>query len=145
MLSRAHVQVERKDGALVVRDLDSHGGTRVDGVPLVGTAPLRERAVIDMGGVVVETAPVEGGVLFWAALAPSARTVALTAERVLIATPGAAPTEAVGGLRVGFDARGRAVVEPPAKLGGEAVRKATLLLEGDVVGDGAWTWNVARS
>ncbi|MBI1948878.1 MAG: FHA domain-containing protein [Deltaproteobacteria bacterium] len=149
MLSRAHVQVERKDGALVVRDLDSRGGTRVDGVTLVGTAPLRERAVIDMGGVVVETAPLEGGVLFWAALAPSARTVALTAERVLIAAPGAAPNATliagVGGLRVGFDVRGRAVVEPPAKLGGEAVRRATLLLEGDVVSDGAWSWNVARA
>lgn len=141
MLSRAHVQVERKDGQLLVRDLDSRGGTRVEGTPLSGTAPLSPGATIDMGGVVVHTAAVDGGVLLWAALAPQVRTLALTGERATIAAPG----RDEGGVRVGFDAGGRAVVEPPARLAGEAVRRATWLLEGDVVGDGAWTWTVARS
>ena len=141
MLSRAHLQIERKDGALVVRDLDSRGATRIDGVPLVGTAPLRSQAVIDMGGVVVDSAPVEGGVMLWAALSPQVRTVALIGDRTVIAAPGGG----TAGLQVGFDAKGRTIVEPPARLGGEVVRRATLLLEGDVVGDGSWTWNVARS
>lgn len=141
MLSRAHVQVERKQGALVLRDLDSRGGTSVDGVRLAGSAPLRDHAVIDMGGVVVETAPVEGGVMFWAALSPQLRTIALLGERSVVTAPGAA----AGGLCVGFDARGRALVEPPAKLGGETVRRGTLLIEGDVVGDGGWSWSVARA
>ncbi len=141
MLSRAHVQVERKDGALWVRDLDSRGGTRVNGAPLTGVASLPPAAVIDMGGVVVETAPVDGGVMLWAALAPQARTIALVGERTRVTPPGAGG----GGVVVGFDAKGRAVVEPPARVGGEAVRRATLLLEGDVVSEGGWSWNVARA
>lgn len=141
MLSRAHLQVERKDGQLWVRDLDSRGGTRVDGAPLTGSAPLLPNAIIDMGGVIVQTAPIDGGVLLWAALAPQTRTVALTGERVQLAAPG----RDEGGLSVRFDDKGRAVVEPPARLGGEAVRRPTLLLEGDVVSDGAWSWTVARA
>ncbi len=140
-LSRAHLQIERKDGALWVRDLDSRGGTRVNGAPLTGVAALPPTAVIDMGGVVVESAPAEGGIMLWAALSPQLRTIALLGERTRIAPPGTTD----GGAVVGFDARGRAVVEPPARVGGESVRRATLLLEGDVVSDGAWSWSVARA
>lgn len=141
MLSRAHLQIERKDGALWVRDLDSRGGTRVNGAPLTGVAALPPTATIDMGGVVVETAPVEGGIVLWAALAPQVRTIALLGERTRLAPPGATD----GGVVVGFEAKGRAVVDPPARLGGESVRRATLLLEGDVVSEGGWSWNVART
>lgn len=146
MLSRAHVQIERKDGLLLVRDLDSRGGTRVQGAPLQGSAPLPPHATIDMGGVVVHSAPVEGGVVLWAALAPQVRTVALTGERARLVAPGLPEGSAtIGGLVVGFDARGRALVEPPARLAGEAVRRPTWLLEGDVVSDGSWSWTVTRS
>lgn len=146
LLSRAHVQIERKDGQLLVRDLDSRGGTRVQGTPLVGSAPLPPHATIDLGGVVVNSAPVEGGVLLWSALAPQVRTLALTGERARILPPGLPEGSGqTGGLLVGFDPRGRALLEAPGRLQGEAVRRPTWLLEGDVVSDGAWTWTVARS
>ncbi|HEY1552610.1 MAG TPA: FHA domain-containing protein [Kofleriaceae bacterium] len=39
-VSRQHAQIERHDGAFLLRDLDSRNGTSLAGLPLVGTVPL---------------------------------------------------------------------------------------------------------
>jgi hypothetical protein len=127
--------------APIVVDLDSRGGTRVDGAPLTGKQALRIGADIDMGGVVVRTAGVEGGVLLWAALAPERRTLAVTSSHALKVP---SPHDANQFVTVKFDAKGHAVVDEGAMVNGERSTKPTLLLEGDRVGGDGWHWTVAR-
>ncbi len=141
LISRAHLKLERKDGALVVVDLESRGGTRIGGAPLVGKQVLEPGAEIDMAGVVVRTAAAPGGLWLVPALAPDRRTFAAIAADV--ALPG--PDFGGGaGVRVRFDARGRAVLVPPATLNGEPLKRPTLLLDGDRVGARGSVWTVAR-
>lgn len=55
MVSRFHCEVIRKDGRLLIKDVNSSNGTRVDGEPAPPgrLVPLRKRARIDLGGTVV--------------------------------------------------------------------------------------------
>jgi tetratricopeptide (TPR) repeat protein len=145
LISRAHLQIELAGDTPVVVDLESRGGTRVGQAPLVGRQALSMNAErgpsIDMAGVVVDTA-LRGGALWLSpALAPEQRTLAALGARVTIPAPGSTAAE---GVTVRFDAKGRAVVEQPATLNGEPLRRPTLLLEGDKVGVAGWTWTVAR-
>lgn len=145
LLSRAHVQIElaAHEGrvAPIVVDLDSKGGTRVDGVPLAGKQPLRVGADIEMGGVVVKTHAVDGGVMLWAALAPERRTLAVTSSQALKVP---SPQDPEKFFVVKFDAKGHAVVDEDALVNGERTGKPMLLLEGDKVGGEGWHWTVAR-
>ena len=143
VLSRAHLQIElaSDDGTARVVDLDSHGGTRIDGVPLAGAQPLRPGADIDMAGVLVKSRAVEGGILLWPALAPERRTLAATAAVVRLGAPA---REDGATIDVRFDAKGHAVAEPGAIVNGELVTKAMLLLEGDRIGGPGWHWTVTR-
>lgn len=145
LLSRAHLQIElgAHEGKMapIVVDLDSRGGTRVDGLPLKGKQALRIGADIDMGGVVVKTHGVDGGVLLWAALAPERRTLAVTSSQALKVP---SPHDGAQFVTVKFDARGHAVVDEGTMVNGERSTKPTLLLEGDKIGNDGWHWTVAR-
>lgn len=50
-VSRAHARLELGDAGLVVEDLASANGVRVDGVPLAGRAPVQVGSVVHVGGV----------------------------------------------------------------------------------------------
>ena len=50
-ISRAHCEIAFQDNTLWVRDLDSSGGTRVDGERVTGTVPLPVGAVLRLGHV----------------------------------------------------------------------------------------------
>jgi tetratricopeptide (TPR) repeat protein len=136
LLSRAHLRLGLRDGVIYVNDLESRGGTRVDGEPLDDRRPLRIGASIDMAGVVVHTAAVPGGILLTPALTPQSRTLALISERASVPLP-----SGHGDIPLHFDAAGRAIADPPASLNGEALRRPTLLLHGDQMG----SWTVAGS
>jgi tetratricopeptide (TPR) repeat protein len=133
LISRAHLRLDLVAGAsgkeIVVVDLESRGGTRIGGAPLAGKQRLVPGQAIDMAGVVVETATADGALLLTPALAPERKTLAATATEVK-----------VGDVAVRFDGRGRAVLQPPAVLNGEALKRPTLLLEGDKLG----SWTVAK-
>jgi hypothetical protein len=55
MVSRFHCEVQKKNGHLLVKDMNSSNGTKVDGKPVQPGAavPLSRRAHIDLGGTVV--------------------------------------------------------------------------------------------
>jgi tetratricopeptide (TPR) repeat protein len=153
LISRAHLQIELEDGAdpgPVIVDLESRGGTRVGGAALTGRQPLPPGADIDMGGLVVHTARAGGALWMWPALTPEQQTVAAMGDALLLPVPSAsagAPGAAEGSLALRFDARGRAVLEAPALLNGEPLRRPTVLLEGDKLAAPALPkqiWTVAR-
>ncbi len=59
-VSRQHARIDRMDGALVIRDLDSRNGTIVNGKPLARMTPLVDGDRIDVGNtrvVLVGTVP----------------------------------------------------------------------------------------
>lgn len=63
-VSRRHAEVALKDGALVVRDLDSRNGTLVRGVPVAGAIELLGPTEIGLGDdVSLEVRPVAGAVV----------------------------------------------------------------------------------
>lgn len=160
LVSRAHLQVELEGGRPVLVDLDSRGGTRLgaggERRELTGRQPLPPGADIDMAGLVVHTRVAGGALWLWPALAPEQRTVAAMTSTVMVPAPRSLPATSVEpsepgapgepALKVRFDARGRAVLEQPALLHGEPLRRATLLLEGDKIAAvaGGPTWTVAR-
>lgn len=157
LVSRAHLQVELEGGRPVLVDLDSRGGTRLgaggERRELSGRQPLPPGADIDMAGFVVHTQVAGGALWLWPALAPEQRTVAAMTSTVTVPGPRSLPAASVEAgapgepaLKVRFDARGRAVLEQPALLQGEPLRRPTLLLEGDKIAAvaGGPTWTVAR-
>ena len=129
LISRAHLRLDfvplaGGGGEIVVVDLESRGGTRIGGAPRAGKQKLAPGAAIDMAGVVVETAVVDGAIALSPALAPERRTLAATAQIVRVDDD----------VSIRFDGRGRPVLLAPGALNGEAVKRPTLLLEGDRVG-----------
>ncbi len=50
-ISARHLRLRRQNGAWIAEDLGSTNGTRVNGRPLTGTAPLRPGDVLDLGRV----------------------------------------------------------------------------------------------
>ena len=138
LISRAHLKIELEDGRPVVVDLESRGGTRIGGAPLVGRRALPDGAAIDMAGVVVETRASAGALWLQAALAPERRTLAALGP--LVQVPG--PASDAHSVTVRFDGHGRAVVDAPAVVNAEPVRRSMMLLAGDRLSVGAMTWIV---
>lgn len=142
LLARAHAQLELVGAAPVLVDLAGRGTTRVAGdVVRERLALPHEEVELDLGGVRVQARPAPGGLWLWPALAPAQRTLAVIAPPVQLPQP--ARHEALTGVRIAFDAHGRAMVEPPALLHLDALRRPTLLLQGDKLSlpgeAGAWT------
>ena len=144
------------NGAPVVVDLLSKGGTRVDGSDLVERRTLGARGSFDMGGVVVEYSiehgsQEHGALVLWPTLQPATRTVAPIvpphaegAADVDVDVP--SPTGSAT-LRVRLDAAGRALVldAEPVRLNGEKLQRPTLLLEGDRIEAPGFVCTIARS
>lgn len=137
LLSRAHVELVHTGDVVAVRDLDSKGGTRVDGRVLDGALPLDTAGTIDMGGVVVRYARRADAVVLTPAVAPERSTCALLGATLTLPMPDGTPS--VWTLRI--DALGRAHLQPGGLLNGEALKRETLVLEGDRVGP----WTVTRA
>jgi pSer/pThr/pTyr-binding forkhead associated (FHA) protein len=55
MISRFHCEIVKRDGHLLLKDMNSSNGTKVDGKPVSpGTwVPLSRRSRIDLGSTVV--------------------------------------------------------------------------------------------
>ncbi len=52
-INRRHARVVRDQGVYWVEDLKSRNGTRLNGTPVAGRAPLREGDEIQIGGYVI--------------------------------------------------------------------------------------------
>lgn len=134
LVSRAHVDIQRRAGELVLSDLVSSGGTRVDDAPLAGPTPLSGSGSIDLAGVVVDYELDAARLLLRPRLRPRDVTLAARAERV---------DDPVIGVPLCFiEGRAHLVSDDRSRLNGEAVRKDTLLLVGDRLAVGGRTWVV---
>ena len=142
LVSRAHLTIELDAGVAVVRDLESRGGTRVDGEALAGRRALGDEGRLDMAGVVVCYARRGEALLLWAELTPTMKTLALTGGTVHVPDVKGEPA-----FHLWFDEDGAAHAMPgdPVSVGDVPVHQPLLLLHGDrVVGPG-FLWHIARS
>ena len=138
LVSRAHVQIERgTNEALIVKDMVSSGGTRIDGVVINGAGLLPPRGCIDLAGVVVDVDRSDQRLLLRPHARPRQVTLAPFAEEL---------DDDVIGFRLTLrDERVRVAADARVRLNGEALRRETLLLGGDrlVVGGKTFTVVVA--
>lgn len=134
LVSRAHVDIQRRAGGLVLKDLVSAGGTRLDEAPLAGPTPLSARGAIDLAGVVVDYELDDARLLLRPRLRPRELTIAARQERVC---------DAVVGCELHFaDGRAHVVADRRVRLNHDLVRLDTLLLVGDRLHVGARNWLV---
>ncbi|HET8632169.1 MAG TPA: FHA domain-containing protein, partial [Thermomicrobiales bacterium] len=103
-VSRQHARLESRDGGLVVTDLGSANGTRVNGRTIVGSQPLRPGDVLQLGGTKLR---LEGGA------APALAPIRGDAPTV------AAPDLPTGPLTAGAPAGPRLIVENGPNTGRE--------------------------
>ena len=124
LVSRAHVQIERgTNEALIVKDMVSSGGTKIDGVVIHGAGLLPPRGHIDLAGVVVDVERSDQRLLLRPVARPRQVTLAPFVEVL---------DDAAIGFRLTLrDDRVRVDVDPRVRLNGELLRRETLLLAGD--------------
>lgn len=60
-VSRDHATIRREGAAFFVRDLESTGGTTINGEPLTGESPLRDGDTLTLGNVAAFSVQVVGG------------------------------------------------------------------------------------
>jgi hypothetical protein len=135
LVSRAHVELRRRRDELILTDLVSSGGTRVDDQPLAGPAPLSSRGTIDLAGVVIEYERTAARVLLRPRLRPHEQTVAVLEATLDDPLLGCAVSVEDGRLFV--------LAAPTIRLNDEEVRHDTLVLIGDRLRVGARTWLVS--
>lgn len=135
LVSRAHVDIQRRAGELVLTDLVSSGGTRIDGVVVNGAHALGAVGVIDLGGVEIEWRSDEHHLQLVPRLRARHRTIALRGERL--------DDVALGFAVVLVGERLRLVADGRARVDNEAPRVDLLLLIGDRIAVGGRTWIVS--
>lgn len=140
LVSRAHVDIQRREGALVLRDLVSSGGTRVDDVVIDGPTALSASGTIDLAGVIIDYA-VDGGVLRLASRLRAEQATLVPVD----GTVGRASVDhpVLGCAIVLGDGVARVVADGRATVNGEVLRRDLRLLIGDRVQAGGRTWTVA--
>lgn len=135
LVSRAHVQLDRRGTDVFIKDLVSAGGTRVDGVVMTAPTLLPAQGTIDLAGVVVDVDKSERRLLLRPRLRP--RQVTLAPFDAVI------DDDVLGGLRLTLtDDRVRLAVSERVLLNNEKMRRDTLLLAGDRLSFGGRTWTV---
>jgi len=134
LVSRAHVDIQRRAGALVLKDLVSSGGTRLDDAPLNGPASLSPRGAIDLAGVVIDYEVDDSRLRLRPRLRPRYVTIAARSDSVADPLVGC-------GLRF-VDGRAHLVADGRVRLHHDVVRLDTLLLIGDRLHVGSRTWLV---
>jgi hypothetical protein len=134
LVSRAHVDIQRRAGALVLKDLVSSGGTLLDNAPLAGPTPLSPRGAIDLAGVIIDYELDDARLLLRPRLRPRDITIAARSDRVVDPVVGC-------GLRF-VDERVQVVADGAVRLNNDVVRQDTLVLIGDRLTVGARTWLV---
>jgi tetratricopeptide (TPR) repeat protein len=134
LVSRAHVEIERRAGSLVLRDLVSSGGTRVDDKVIDGPTALGDVGTIDLAGVVVDYVVTNTALTLRPRLRPRHVTIAARADVV-----DEAP---VGGAIAFRGGKARLVATGKAILNGDPIRLDTLLFIGDRVELGGRRWMV---
>ncbi len=122
LVSRAHVEIERRAGALVLKDLVSSGGTILDGNALAGPTSLSSSGTINLAGIVVDYDVTDARL----ALRPQQRPREHT-----LAARGATLHDTALGCALRFAEHVRLVADAQVRLNGEPVRVDTLLLTGD--------------
>ena len=133
LVSRTHVDIQRRGGELVLRDLVSSGGTRVDDVVIAGPTPLSTGGSIDLAGVVVDYEVDNARLCLWPRLRPNLITV-VPRQPVVDDVIGCDLSWEGGVIRLEADSR--------ALLNNDQVRKATRLLLGDRLLVNGVTWVV---
>jgi len=123
LVSRGHVDIQRVAGALVLKDLVSSGGTRIDGQALAGPTPLSAQGTIDLAGVVIDYDANDARL----ALRPRQRS-----REVTLALRGGSLDDGVLGFGlVVSGGRFRVVADGRARLGNDPLRVDVPLLIGD--------------
>ncbi len=134
LVSRAHVEIQRRAGELVLRDLISSGGTRVDDVVIDGPTALGVAGSVDLAGVVVDYTVSDVALTLRPRLRPRHVTIALRGDVV---------SDAVIGGAIAFGGgKARLVAGGGASINGDVIRLDTLLLIGDRVEVGGRRWVV---
>jgi tetratricopeptide (TPR) repeat protein len=134
LLSREHVQLVQLDGRVWLRDLDSRGGTGVDGVALEAPVALKEAGHIDMGGVVVRYVNNGQALALIPTLTPDRQTWVPLGPVITLPHPTAGSNGSPSTDALRFDANGRAVALQGSTLNGEKLSRDTLVLIGDRLG-----------
>lgn len=135
LVSRAHVDIQRRAGELVLNDLVSSGGTLLDGTPLRGPTPLSAAGTIDLAGVVVDYEVSAARLLIRPRLRPREVTLGMRSEVL---------DDPLLGFAVRIDGgRVRLVADGRARLNADNVRLDTLLLVGDRIVVSGRTWTVS--
>lgn len=135
LVSRAHVDIQRRAGELVVNDLVSSGGTRIDDVVIAGPTPLSARGCIDLAGVQIDYDVDDARLLLRPRL--RARLVTLAARTPHLNDPALGMALHLDNGRVVLVADGR------ARINNEAPRIDQLLLVGDRLVVAGRTWLVS--
>lgn len=135
LVSRAHVDIQRRAGQLVVNDLVSSGGTRVDDVVIPGPTALSARGCIDLAGVQIDYDVDDARLLLRPRLRPRLVTLAMRTE--LLNEPSLGMALHLDNGRVVLVADGR------ARINNDAPRIDQLLLVGDRLVVAGRTWVVS--
>lgn len=134
LVSRAHVDIQRRAGELVLHDLVSSGGTRLDDVVIAGPTALAVAGVIDLAGVQVDYDVSEQRLLLRPRLRP---------RQLTLVVRGQALDDVSLGFGLAFtNGRVRLVADGRARLNHESLRLDQLLLIGDRIGVAGRVWVV---
>jgi tetratricopeptide (TPR) repeat protein len=135
LVSRAHVDIQRRAGELVVNDLVSSGGTRIDDAVIAGPTPLATCGCIDLAGVQIDYDVDDARLLLRPRLRPRLVTLAARTERL---------NDRALGMALHLD-NGRVVLvaDGRVRLNNEAPRIDQLLLVGDRLVVAGRTWLVS--
>jgi tetratricopeptide (TPR) repeat protein len=134
LVSRAHVEIRRHAGELVLRDLVSSAGTRLDGQPLTGSQPLSSHGTIDLAGVVIDYDLTASRLLMRPRLRPQEHTLVMRGAQIDEPLLGCAVSVIDGRLHV--------CENDAVWLNDEVVRHDMLVLIGDRLRVGTRTWLV---
>jgi predicted component of type VI protein secretion system len=135
LVSRAHVDIQRRAGELVLNDLVSSGGTLLDGRPMQGPTPLSAGGTIDLAGVVIDYEVSSARLLIRPRLRPREVTLGMRSDVL---------DDSLLGFAVRIDGnRFRLVADGRARLNADVVRTDTLLLVGDRIVVSGRTWAVS--
>ncbi len=135
LVSRGHVDIQRRQGALVLNDLVSSGGTRLDDVVIHGPTALGVRGVIDLAGVQIDYDADEQCLTLRPRLRGRHKTIALRSAQF--------NDDDLGFGLVLVGERIRLVADGRARLNSESPRLDQLLLIGDRVVASGRTWVVS--
>jgi len=135
LVSRAHVDIQRRAGELVLNDLVSSGGTRLDDVVISGPTALGVAGVIDLAGVQVDYDVSEQRLSLRPKLRARQLTLVVRGQRLDDVTVGFALTVDDGRVRLVADGR--------ARMNSEAQRLDQLVLIGDRIAAAGRTWIVS--